>query len=420
MTERTDQRWGRSPHALITLEEAWEVVRDEVTPLDAETVPFADAAGRVLAGALHATDDYPPFNRAMMDGFAVRADDCAETGAVLDVLGLNAAGSDAALVVDSGQAVQINTGAPVPDGADTVVRIEDTSFTDGDARVTIDISVTPGKHIAPRGCNRRRGDLLLASPLRIEPAACAAVATAGAASVQVYPEVEATVVTTGDELVPVAQERKAGQIHNSNGPMLAALCRQFGATARESGIVRDNEPAIREAMTDALRSPVVVTSGGMSMGTHDLVPGVLADLGVTWRFHGVRVRPGKPIAYGRGPDGQHVFGLPGNPASAFVCAWLFVRMAIRGLQGFPVLPPHRLGATLTKDVPPARDSRPAFSPVRVWNLAGQGLVAEPCRWGGSADPFGPALANALLVREEPTQLLSAGTAAEIIYISSEF
>jgi len=419
MTAKTDPLWGPSPHPLITVEEAWEIIGGEVMPLEAETVRFEHTAGRVLAAPLHAAEDYPPFNRAMMDGFAVRAADCAATGTVLDVLGLAAAGYDAKLVVAQDQAVQVNTGAPVPDGADTVVRIEDTTFASGDAHVTINISVTPGKHIALQGCNRRRGDLLLAPPLRIEPAACAAVATAGAASLQVYPDVETAVVTTGDELVPVGQERRAGQIHNSNGPMLGALCRQFGAVARESGIVRDNKPDIRQAMTDALQAPIVVASGGMSMGTHDLVPGVLAELGVTWRFHGVRVRPGKPIAYGRGPDGQHVFGLPGNPASAFVCAWLFVRMAIRGLQGFPVLPPHRLQATLTKDVPPARDGRPAFSPARVWNRAEQGLVAEPCRWGGSADPFGPALANALLVREEPTRLLAAGTPAEIIYVSSE-
>lgn len=420
MTEDTDPLWGRSPHPLITLEDAWEIIEREVAPLKAETIRFEEATGRVLAGPLYATDDYPPFDRAMMDGFAVRADDCAEPGTVLDVLGLAAAGGSDNFSIAQNQAVRVNTGAPVPDGADAVVRIEDTTFASGDPRVTINIAATPEQHVAPRGCNRRRGDLLLAPPLRIEPAAYAAIATAGAASLRVYPEIEAAVVTTGDELVPVGQARKAGQIHNSNGPMLAALCRQFGARARQSGIVPDDKTAIREAMTDALRAPVVVASGGMSMGTHDLVPGVLADLGVAWRFHGVRVRPGKPIAYGRGPAGQHVFGLPGNPASAFVCAWLFVRMTVRGLQGFPVLPPHRLQATLTRDVAPARDGRPAFSPVRVWNQAEQGLVAEPCRWGGSADPFGPALANALLVRDEPTRLLAVGASAEIIYVSSEF
>src|SRR5690606_7584247 len=128
--------------------------------------------------------------------------------------------------------------------------------------------------------------------------------------------------------------------------------------------------------------------GGMSMGTLDLAPTCLAELGVTWRFHGVRIRPGKPVAYGRGPDGQHVFGMPGNPVSAFVCAWLFLRMVVRGLSGHAAAPPVRWRATLTRAIGAKRDSRPAFVPGRLWHHRHAGWLADPCAWSGSADPFG--------------------------------
>jgi molybdopterin molybdotransferase len=201
--------------------------------------------------------------------------------------------------------------------------------------------------------------------------------------------------------------------------MLTSLVRQFGGIPRDLGIVRDDEAELNAKLVEALHDPVVITIGGMSMGTHDLAPRVLAGLGVTWKFHGVRIRPGKPVAYGRGPEGQHVFGLPGNPVSAFVCAWLFVRMAIRGLLGHPPLPPHRWRATLNQALSPGRDSRPAFIPARVWNDDALGMMAEACAWGGSDDPFGPALANALLYRSDPTSPMPAGSATEVIIVTSE-
>lgn len=417
MTSCGDPTWGRDQHRLLALDEAWALIAGEVKPLQPETLPFEQAAGRVLAGPVLASDDYPAFDKSMMDGFAVRSAECQQPGTSLEVRGLVAAGETASQPLGPGQAMQINTGAPVPDGADAVVRVEDTSTSDEGRRVTVNVAVAPGKHIARQGSDRKKHDIILAPPVILDGAQLAAAATAGAASLDVYPEVNAAIATTGNELVPVGQTKKPGQIYESNSPMLAALVRGFGATPYETGIIRDDPGALRQKLAETLQHPIVITIGGMSMGTHDLVPQILAELGVGWKFHGVLVRPGKPVAYGRGPDGQHVFGLPGNPVSAFVCSWLFIRMTIRGLQGHPPHPPPQWHATLTKDIAPVRDGRPAFLPARVWNSEKAGLVTEPCNWGGSGDPFGLALANALLVRNDPTQTAPAGSAVDVILLA---
>lgn len=419
MNTRAEQSWGKEPHRLLSLDEAHERISAEVTPLASRAVALDQAVGRVLASPIVASEDNPAFHKAMMDGFAVRAADCTRPSTELEILGLAPAGAEPTQTVGKGQAVQINTGAPVPDGADAVVRIEDTTRSADGAHVTVNAPISTGKHIAPRASNTLKGDVVLAPPLRLESAQIAAAATAGAAEVEVYPEVSVAIAVTGNELVAVGQAKKPGQIFESNGPMLAALMRQFGARPEQIGIVPDEPQALKHSLAAAMQHPLVIAVGGMSMGTLDLVPQVFADLGVDWKFHGVRMRPGKPVAYGRGPDGQHVFGLPGNPVSAFVCAWLFVRMVIRGLQGLPPSPPQRWSVTLAADLKPGRDSRIALLPARVWNCPDRGMMAEPCAWHGSGDPVGLAKANALLVREKPTDAAPAGHRAEVILISSD-
>jgi molybdopterin molybdotransferase len=352
----------------------------------------------------------------MMDGFAVRAADCAKPGARLRIIGVVPAGGTWPTPLAAGQAVQINTGAPLPTGADAVVRVEDTTVVGEE--VTIATIARAHQCLTLRGSDRRKGETILTPPLTIGPAQIAAAATAGAATLEVAREVSVAIVSTGDELVPAGTARKPGEIFDSNGPMLVALMRQFGATPRSLGVVRDDEREITGCLRDALREPIVLTVGGMAMGTLDLVPRVFESLGVGWSFHGVDVRPGKPVAYGRGPDGQHVIGLPGNPVSAYVCSWLFVRMAIRGLQGFKAEAPPRTRALLATALTPHRDPRPAYVPARVWNEPTRGLLTEPCRWSGSADPFGLAEANALLVRDDPTRALAEGDAADVILIES--
>lgn len=413
------KNWGPAKQPLLPLDDAWTLIARELHPRPPVITPLDDAAGQVLAKPIHAGHDWPRFDKAMMDGFAVRADDCREPGANLNIVGLASAGAAADRPLQTGEALRINTGAPVPDGADAVIRIEDTRIADNNTTVNIQIAAQAGQHVARKGADRRLGDLLLAAPMTLEAAQIAALATAGCERVSVYPKADVAIVVTGNEIVPIGQPLGAGQIHDSNGPMLASLMQQFGAAPRRIGIAADDENEIRAKLLDALKCPVVLTVGGMSMGTLDLVPHVCAELGVDWKFHGVRMRPGKPVAYGRGPEGQHVFGLPGNPVSAFVCSWLFVRMAVRGLVGHPLKPPHRLRARVTRDIEPKRDPRPAFLPARFWNHSEAGELVEPCAWGGSGDPFGLAMANALLVLDDPMKGVRIDDPVEVIPTSAE-
>ncbi|MBI5762803.1 MAG: molybdopterin molybdotransferase MoeA [Planctomycetes bacterium] len=406
--------WGRDAHRLLSIQEAWQIIRAEVTPLGSELVSLSNAYRRVLAAPIVADDDSPPFDKAMMDGFAVRAADCAQPGATLRILGLAAAGGKSGQSIGTGEAVRINTGAPLPAGADAVVRIEDTTPSADGTTVHIKNAATSGQCTAACGSIRRRGDAVLIPPIQLNAAQLAAAATAGAAQLTVSRIVEVALITTGDELIPVGEPRSLGQIHEANGPMLAALMRQFDAAPRDLGIARDTPDELLPKLTAALQSPVVLASGGMSMGTLDLVPAAFEQLGVRWLFHGVNMRPGKPIAYGRGPNGQHIVGLPGNPVSSFVCAWLFARMIVRGLHGFPAEPPPTIRARLAAEVKPLKDLRPAYVPAKVWNDVSHGLMVEPVAWRGSDDPFGLALANALLVRSSPMSQLPAGADVDVI------
>lgn len=409
--------------------EAWEVVRTGVlesavggfhgTPkVGIETVPIGECIGRVLARPVITDDDYPAFDKSMMDGFAVRSADCAAAGSRLKNLGLIAAGRTTNTTVGSGEAMQINTGAAIPSGADAVVRIEDCEI-ESDS-VVLRVAVAQGKNVSRQGSDRRMGDVVLTPPMRIGSAQIAAAATAGAATLEVASQVQVALVSTGDELVKAGDERRFGQIYDSNGPMLSAMMREFGASPRPPSSAPDESEALIATLRNAMECPIVLTVGGMSMGTHDLVPQAFEFLGVKWRFHGVYMRPGKPMAYGVGPDGQQVFGLPGNPVSAFVCAWLFVRMAIRGLEGFAPLPPETVHAKLAEDIKPHRDSRPAYIPARVWGDDGKGLLAAPTKWSGSSDPFGLVEANALLYLPNPNKVTVAGLGVDVIPTTGGF
>lgn len=409
--------------------EAWEVVRNGVlesadcgihgTPkVGIEAVPIGECIGRVLARPVIMDEDYPAFDKSMMDGFAVRSADCAASGSRLRIRGLIVAGRPTDTPIGRGEAMQINTGAPIPAGADAVARIEDCEV-EADC-VSLRVAVTAGKNISRQGSDRRKGDVILTPPLRVGAAQIAAAATAGVATLEVASQVQAALVSTGDELVRAGDERRFGQIYDSNGPMLSAMMREFGASPRPPSSAPDESEALIATLRNAMECPIVLTVGGMSMGTHDLVPQSFESLGVKWRFHGVSMRPGKPMAYGVGPDGQQVFGLPGNPVSAYVCAWLFVRMAIRGLQGFDPLPPMTVRVTLSEEIKPHRDSRPAYVPAKVWSDEARGLFAAPTKWSGSSDPFGLAEANALLYLPNPDTVTPAGSGVEVIPTTGGF
>lgn len=402
---------------LVSLEAAWDALLAEARPGGTERVTLASAAGRVLAEPVVAGIDYPAFDKALMDGFAIRAADTVNGPVELRIVGEASAGAVAATGIAPGEAIRINTGAPLPHNADAVVPIEVVLVVERDrsAVVTVPVGVTPGANVAPRGQSARAGDVVLAPRIRIGPAHLSAAATVGAAEISVYRRPTLAILPTGDEIVPVGSAPGPGQIFDSNGPMLAALAAACGATPVELSGVRDAPDALRTALSRGLEHPILVSVGGMSKGTLDLVPTLAAELGVAWRFHGVDLRPGKPTAYGVGPGGQQVFGLPGNPVSALVCFLLFVRPAIDALAGLPPRRPTLWPARLAEPISARRDKRPAFIPAQV-EPATDGSIARLVQWHGSGDPFGPARAHGFVFQPRGDAPLAAGDWVSVLPI----
>jgi molybdopterin molybdotransferase len=292
-------------------------------PLDAEDVPVARVAGRVAAEAATARTDLPPFDSSAMDGYAVRSVD---TPGPLTVVGHSAAGKPELRVLGAGEAIVISTGAVVPAGADAVVPVERTS---GDVEVE---GVAPGENIRPRGGDARVGDVVAERGDVLRPAQVGALAAAGVASVRCTRRPRVAVFATGSELRAPGEVLELGQIYESNTVMLTAQLESAGAEVTVLDPVRDDEDATRVALERGLAGDMLITSGGVSVGPHDLVRAALAALGAEEIFWRVAVKPGKPIAFAvRGAT--LVFGLPGNPVSSLVGFELFVRPALLAMQG---------------------------------------------------------------------------------------
>jgi molybdopterin molybdotransferase len=334
---------------LLSVNEALEAVLARAEPLPAERVPLAEATGRVLAEAARALVDLPPFPSSAMDGFAVRA---ADTPGRLPVAERVAAGRPASRELAAGEAMGIATGGVVPDGADAVVPIERVTASDG--QVEIPEATEAGVNVRPRGGDVAAGAVVVEAGMRLGAAQIGALAAAGVGEVRCARRPRVAVLTTGTELRRPGEPLAPGEIYESNGPMLAALLGSAGAEVVPLASVEDDEAAHREAIEQGVEHDVLVTSGGVSVGPHDLVRRIEAELGVEEVFWGVSVKPGKPLAFGL--RGQTlVFGLPGNPVSSLVSALLFVVPALRALQGEREPSPTYLRAELTGPLQP--DSR---------------------------------------------------------------
>jgi molybdopterin molybdotransferase len=332
---------------LLTLEGAQALVLERVRPLDAERVRLEAAGGRVLAETATALVDLPPFPSSAMDGYAVRS---ADTPGTLPVVARIAAGSPAGRPLAAGEAMGISTGGVVPDGADAVIQHE--SVVEKDNEVTISSSVVDGANIRPVGRDVAAGGAVISAGTRLGAPQIGALAAAGVAEVVCARRPRAAVLTTGSELKPPGSPLGPGEVYEANGVMLAAQLEAEGAVVTRLAAVADDESAHRRAIEEGLEHDVLVTSGGVSVGPHDLVRRVEAELGVEEVFWRVAVRPGKPVSFGiRGP--ALVFGLPGNPVSSLVGCELFVRPALRALQGAsdpgPRFAAGRLAVSVTRN-----------------------------------------------------------------------
>jgi len=312
---------------LLSLAEAQARVLERVQPLDGEAVSVADAAGRVVSADAHAVVDLPPFASSAMDGFAVRSVD---TPGRLPVVARIAAGLPATRPLAAGEAMGIATGGVVPDGADAVIPLED--VVDHDNEVEVGESVVQGDNIRPRGGDVAAGDVVVMGGSRLRAAQVGALAAAGVAEVTCARRPRVAILATGTELRRPGEPLGPGEVYEANGVLLAAALTSAGADIEVLPAVEDDEAAHRAALERGLAADVLVTSGGVSVGPHDLVRALLRALGVEEVFWGVAVKPGKPVAFGvRGRT--IVFGLPGNPVSSLVGCELFVRPAVLALQG---------------------------------------------------------------------------------------
>ena len=318
---------------LPTVETALTAILAQVRPLDAEDVALALADGRWLAEAVRAGRDQPPFDASAMDGWAVRDADVRgpdiQEGA-LRIVGESLAGRGLDIAVEAGETARIFTGAPVPPGADRVV-IQEEVERRGDVAVFGSVA-SESRHIRRRGCDFRSGEVLLEAGTRVNPWRLALAASAGVATLRCGPRPAAAILATGDELVEPGQPAGRDQIYNSGAPSVAAFVARQGGVAQVLASSGDDRAAISAAVSGAAFD-ILVTIGGASVGDHDLVKPALRDLGAVLHVEGVAMRPGKPVWFATLPDGRPVLGLPGNPASALVCAELFLAPVLARLQG---------------------------------------------------------------------------------------
>jgi molybdopterin molybdotransferase len=310
------------------LAEALELVLADIAPLEGEAAPLAEAAGRVAREPARAAVDLPPFDRTAMDGFAVRAED-ARDGAELRVIGDLAAGGET-LAIAPGTAARISTGAAIPEGADAILRSEDAEERDGTVVARAD--VPPGLHVRRRGEDVRAGDVLVQAGERLTLPKISALAAAGVGSVEVHRRPVLHLIVTGSELLPPGAPLEPGKIHESNGLMVRLLAERAGARVVDHGVIGDDAATTRAAVTAGLEGDVLVVSGGVSVGPHDHVKPAFEACGVEEVFWRVRIKPGKPLWFGR-RGRTLVFGLPGNPLSSIVGVCLFVAPALRRLAG---------------------------------------------------------------------------------------
>lgn len=394
--------------ATLTFNQARDCVLQQLSAARAlpvaEQAALLQAAGRVLAEQVTADRDYPPVARSVRDGFAVRA---ADLPGDLRVIGEVRAGESFSGQVQSGEAVEIMTGAPLPRGADCVVMIEHVTLA-GD-RVNVPRTLASGENISPQGSEAGRHEVLLEPGRRLGFAEIALLATVGRPRVSVFRKPEVAILATGDEIVEVDQTPLQYQIRNSNAQALAVQVMRAGACPRVLPVAPDLYAGTRELVEQGLRSDLLLLSGGVSAGKYDLVERVLRDLGAEFFFDRVLIQPGQPLVFGKA-QGKFFFGLPGNPASTMVTFEIFGRAAVELLSGQSESMLPLPWSKLTRDFH-QKTGLTRFLPA---TLSRDGSEITPLRWQGSGDVPALARANAFLVTEPDRESWSAGDLIRVL------
>lgn len=397
--------------------EARELVSRQCRCLPPRQQPREQALGHVLAEDVISRVWVPAYDKSLVDGFAVQADQFQAGRRDWEVVDEIMAGSTPNCDLLPGQAARIMTGAPVPQGADCVVMLEHTqpSPCGGALRHVSVGSLTTGQNVMRRGKAMEPGRLVLGRGQRLRAIELGILAELGVTRVATFPRPQIGLLQTGDELVGDDETLVEGKIRNSNGPLLAGLTQESGGDVAYNQVVPDRRESLAAAIERGLELDVLVVSGGVSMGDLDLVPGQLDAAGVTCAFHGLRLRPGKPMWFGYRDQGARrtlVFGLPGNPVSGLVCFHLFVRPALRALAGWshawqPLVRRGRLATAYSH-----RGPRSTFWPARWTETPDRETVVDPLPWLGSADPFTLAQANGFVAFAAGDREYPAGSEVE--------
>jgi molybdopterin molybdotransferase len=396
---------------LRSVDEALALVLDPIAPLAAERAPLGEAAGRVAAEDARSAVDLPPFDRSAMDGYAVRAADLAP-GVALRLAGGVAAGEVAAAPLEPGTAAAVSTGAAIPPGADAVLQSELATVDDG--RVVPAQALPPGRHVRVRGEDLRAGDVLARAGERLTLPRVSALASAGAGSVAVHRRPRLHLLVTGDELLPLGAPPEPGRIHESNGLMVSLLAARAGAELVDHGVVADDREATLAAVEAGLAGDVLVVSGGVSVGPHDHVKPAFEACGVEEVFWRVRIKPGKPMWFGRRED-TLVFGLPGNPLSSIVCFCVFIEPALRRLAGERDARPRFTRGRLTVPASDA-DDRTTFLTARIAPGADGVLEATPTERQGSHMTGALGESDGFAIAPHGAGELPAGSAVDLLLL----
>lgn len=396
---------------MISVDLALEKILARVERLPSETVPLGRSLGRVLARGAKAHIDNPAFDVSAMDGYALRADDV-NPGSTLDLIGVSQAGSAFHGTVGQGQCIRIFTGAPVPSGADAVVMQEDVNANDD--RITFNTDAQSGRNIRRRGEDFRAGRELASQGTALTAHNIGLIAAGNNSTIEVSSLPSIGLLATGDELVPPGTALGSDQIVSSNTIALSALLCPFASTMTDHGIVADDKDALERTLRSALDAEpdLLITTGGASVGEHDLVQDALGACGVTMDFWRIAMRPGKPLMFGA--HGKTlVFGLPGNPVSALVTARIFILPALKAMTGAlsqdPLLLP--LAAPL-----PANGPRRHYLRARLERDAQGHTTVDPIRQTDSGHLSSLASAEAMIIQRENCQGMSAGDYIETILL----
>ncbi|MBO0910923.1 MAG: molybdopterin molybdotransferase MoeA [Acidobacteria bacterium] len=405
---------------ILSFEEARRAVEGEASRVRSkrrERAGLLDAVGRVLAEPILADRDFPPFPRATRDGYAVRAEDLRKTPAELELVGeARAGGAPPAELVEHGQAVEIMTGAPLPQGADAVVMIEHTAR-EGN-RVRVECGVRPEENVVPAGREARRGEELVSPGARLSYPEVALAASVGRSRLLVYAKPRVAVLSTGDEVVDIEAGPAANQIRNSNAYSLAAQIQAAGGEPTILPVAPDEPVRLRELLLQGLDSDLLLVSGGVSMGKYDLVEPVLAELKAELFFTGVQIQPGKPVVFGRIPHPEerpapgdvepyrYFFGLPGNPVSTMITFELFAKPIVQALAGISPLPLVFTHARL-KSAIRTRTGLKRFLPALISGRFDD-IQVEPVLWHGSGDICSVARSNSFVVIPADRERIEAG------------